>query len=267
MATPIVAPLHHADNLRPLIELDALNQSRLRKVRSIFLTQGLGFLDGMPDTQQDRDADWMQACAIWADRLMTVYPLSELDSAGFCHLEATWLEDVKRHLAYCCWVAKVGDNDYLLSETLRMQCYFEGCEELRDRLVRPTKRPIDHRAAIQYVKDRYLGPASVLDHQKAADLIARKAARLSWANGDPSERAKQFVRAFYGHIVPAVAATGRTQTDAILHVLKALRYEGGAPGEPGIVNAFEALLAILFIDGKVVQELWEGQEVARETTF
>jgi hypothetical protein len=183
------------------------------------------------------------------DELAGTTKLHLLSSACFSHFDGIDLEALRQSAAYRHWLASTGDQH---SETTRIRCYLEGCEELRDRLAAPKKMP-GPLGAIDYLLETYLNPQGKADPKKTAKLIDLKAGKLAGNESERNAIAERFVYAFYDNIYQAITGKNRK---AVKQVLKAVQNGGSNPGQPSILNAYEALLLILFLDGKTVMDLW-----------
>jgi hypothetical protein len=117
--------------LRQHLSLTALDLSRHRKAQAIQLRGGaMRFLDvACPSTDAECESDWNHAVTQWTERLMwdRGFPLDRLAGKCYGYVEATWLDEIKRYLAYFRWLDGEGRGT---SE----EYYFQACEELRKRL-------------------------------------------------------------------------------------------------------------------------------------
>jgi hypothetical protein len=68
--------------------------------------------------------------------------------------------------------------------------------------------------------------------------------------------AQQFVTRFCANIVPAIENQDRAAT---IQVMKALQHGGSSTGEPDLVNGFETVLAVAFLDPTVVTHCWNSR--------
>lgn len=244
-----------AGDFHKRIENEARELSRRRKAQAILLIGHDKFLDCLPSTPDEIDADWRHAGVVWATRLMFC-PFREadvrpdrLESACYRHFVGIWLDEVKECLAYHRWI---GYSDDWANSDLCRHYYFTACKELRNRLVNGNlKLPaIGSPAPLQYLLDTYFVGKGVLDRAKRSSLISQKSGRI-----DPG-RATVFVDRFYGNIVAAIRTRDATATG---EVLTAIEHAGSSPGQPGIVNAFEALLLVLFLDADIVRAWWHAR--------
>jgi hypothetical protein len=230
------------NDLRQSIAVTALDLSRIRKAQAI-LTQGgpIRFLDrAIPSTDAEREADWNHAVTVWTERVMwdRDFNLERFDENCYGYFEGIWLEDIKQRIAYLKWVDVGGE---LTSNASRQGFYFQACDELRKRLADPQYKQPHHGRAVQRLE--------ALNHGVLrAALVSRKATRTG-----SQKSAETFVSEFYGNIVPAVEKQDR---DATIRVVKALLNGGSAPGQPDLVNGFETVVTVAFLNPAVVRDCW-----------
>jgi hypothetical protein len=251
---------------RKSIDVVARDLSRMRKAEKLNYANLDEAIQSTPDEML---ADWRHAVIFWIDRLMTrALSIGELDSACYSHLEGIWIDQIKEYRAYHYWIQARHEGTFWTPREHRDRHYFWACEELRDALVNPgCKEPAATFSEPQhYIRTGYLADGGTVWGPRINELIDAKAQRLAPKMGWDSARtcAKGFVTAFYQSITPAVVDTNR---EAILKVLEALQHSGSLAGAPGIVNGFEALLAILYLDRQTIKDLWESGEVRREAIF
>ncbi len=249
-----------------ILRLTALEMSRIRKAQTILLRYGGDlnrFFDSIESTALECETDWWNAvAAIAVNAPPAESKLWSLSSDCFHHFEGIYLEQLRQTVAYYHWLAATGDQH---CEETRVSCYFDGCNELRDRLVAAKKMP-GSLGAVQYLLDTYLDQQGEADQGKIAKLIETKLHRLAGHVADPFAVAKRYVNNFYNNAYVAIT-TGKKQ--AVTQVLKAVQHGGSEAGKPSIVNAYEALLLIMFLDGATVQSIWADPKsgIALEATL
>jgi hypothetical protein len=242
----------------------SLELSRERKCRAIVLESNVYyFLDAfIPSSAGEMQSDWHHACVCLVDSIMTgTVAIESLEPSDFLLLDNVWIDDLKRHLAFCYWLESHSDDN---SSAFRERQYFRACETLRARLVDPRYKASQqaHGILVKYLQNTYLGNMPFQAAAMAA-LIASKAKRLSSGSQDT---ARTFVNMFYPNIIGAMSGDDK----ATLTVLKALQLGGGVPSvRPEIVSGFEAMLAVRFLDASVVTGLWANGsgETSMQTTF
>ena len=249
----------------------ALAFSRKRKAEDLFFFRHGGNMDRyldfeVPSTHSERETDWRNAiAAVAVDGLKGRYALHSLSRDCFHHFEGIWLEDLKKAIAFCHWIDEPADSaSDPHDEVLRVRCYFKGCNELRDSLAAHDK-PHGH-GAVEYLSEAYLDSHHHPDPQKTGKLIAAKSERLSGSVSNPYEIAKRFVNTFYSGVHEAITKATKPE---VVQVLRAVQHGGSEPGKPSIINVYEALLLILFLDGKTVRSIWDDSAsgITREATL
>lgn len=270
-STPIRAPqkkrtVTHQKFRDEFIGLKALGLSRTRKAQVLLQKYGSGmnrFFDSIPSTEAECIADWMHAVAAVAMEDLVKNPeLYSLSAEAFVEFEGLWLEDLRRYAAYHTWL---GITCNWHSESTRFTCYSNGCDELRHYLVAENKPKPGPSGAVEYLRQTYLSGADA--DVRRDNLALQKGYRLlEWGIPQPFETAKKFVDAFYSNIDDAISLGDPA---AVTQVLKAVQNGGSQPGFPSIVNGFEALLLLLFLDGALVEALWNdpGSGIVRSATL
>lgn len=261
MATPIRDPspprISEAD-FRGGLALTALEMSRRRKAQVAIHMGPNRFWDSLPSTECDSLADWRHARIIRLMQVMTgVQRPDELESACYKHFTEVWLDEIKEFLAFNNWVDE--SHDWSDEDGCRWY-YFKACAMLRDILVDPEAKIVadGYPTPLQYLDAAYLDHSRRPDLRRLSALIASKAARLQ--TGNTTVRAENFVTEFYGNIRTATYG----DSAAIERVLGAVQHGGSSPQEPDVVNGFETLLVILFLDPHKIQAYW-NKRVKEET--
>ena len=248
------------------IRATALELSRIRKAQAILHKYGGDlnrYFDSIESTAQECEADWWNAIAsIAINELPAHSKLWALSADCFHHFEGIFLEQLRQTVAYHRWLGATGDQH---CEEIRVSCYFDGCNELRERLVAVKKMP-GPMGAVQYLLDTYLNQRGEADQQKIGRLIELKLQRLVGQVSNPFVVAKRFVDTFYNNAYVAIT-TGNKQS--VTQTLQAVQHGGSEAGKPSIVNAYETLLLIMFLDGPTVQEIWADPSsgIVREATL
>ena len=229
-------------DLKAAIKLDSLAMSRQRKCRDILFKSNLDyFLDNAVNSSDaEMTSDWHHACVCWVDGLMTGrLKIESLQVDSFRLLDRVWIDDLKKHLAYCRWLDSHSDDD---SAAFRENHYFNACQTLRDRLVNEAGKATKaaRLVVLEYAKQRIV----TADAKQA--LVDAKQKRLP-AGSPPL--AKAYVHTFYTNIVPAMSG----DEAATIKVLEALRSGcGKSLPTAEIADGFETLLAVCFLDAKIV---------------
>jgi hypothetical protein len=243
----------------------SLDLSRQRKCKAIMLELDLDYyLDTrVPSSACEIEADWHHACVCFVDAIMTGWTATAgLLSSDLHLLDNVWIDDLKRHLAFCYWLGSHSDDS---SEAFRELQYFRACQALDGRLADPHCKatPAVRQVLLRYLMDTYPQNGNGL----AVDgLIANKKERLP---ADAQHLAAEFVKMFYPNIIAAVSTqyNGPKRADATLAVLKALRLGGGShPAKPEIVSGLEALLAVALLDADEVTRA-RGRDASTKMTF
>jgi hypothetical protein len=253
--------------LRRKISTFALDLSRMRKAEKLLEHSYLD--ECVRSSPEETEADWRHALIFWIDQLMTrSLALGDLESACYWHFEGIWIDQIKQHRAYHFWIYGRNDGSYWTPGDQREDHYFQACEELRDLFVNPgCKESIQSFSEPRlYLQRNYLAQDGTATGPQIAQLIELKAQRLVNKLGWTAARqcAARFVAGFYGNIVPAVVGTDRQAT---IRLLQSLEHSGSPANAPDIVNGFETLLAIRYLDLKLIEDLWDAGEVRREVIF
>lgn len=255
-------------SLRRKISTFALELSRMRKAEKLLEHSYLD--ECVRSSPEEMEADWRHAVIFWIDELMTrSLALGDLDSACYSHFEGIWIDQIKQHRAYHFWIhGRNDDGSYWTHSHQRDEHYFWACEELRDLMVNPgCKESIESFSEPRlYLQKNYIAQDGSIAGPQADRLIDLKAQRLVNKLGWNAARqcAARFVTNFYGNIIPAVIETERPAT---IRVFQALEHSGSPANAPDIVNGFEILIAIRYLNLRLIEDLWESGEVRREVIF
>jgi hypothetical protein len=264
MATPQNRRRVPESEFHKSIEVVARGLSRERKVERLL---DLNVIDQIPSTEEEQATDWRNAVIFWADRLMTrAHALGDLERSSYKHFEGVWLGQVREHRAYFQWINGRDSQTFWTSQYSRELHYLWACEELRDFLVSGgSKEPLESfsEAKLYLQEKKYFGE----DAADTRSLTYRKAERLAPHLGweQASKQAQEFVVAFYGNIVQAISAADKR--NATFNVLRAVQHGGSRPKAPDIINGFELLLMVLFLDRHIIEEIWASGQLPRESTL
>ena len=177
------------------------------------------------------------------------------------YLEAVWLEEVKEVKAYFLWknnVATSAPDDCDRN-------YLAACEQLRKGVLDPSTKawPTTTQPSRDYLQEQYLtnGKVDTTDAARGKKLVELKARRLSLfpLNRDSQSSnwlaAEDYVKRFYGNIIPAMIATDQAEKQrAVSTLIQVLTFIGGGWNHYRIVNCFEAALAIHSLDSQTLSE-------------
>jgi len=207
-------------------------------------------------TAEEMLNDWLDALALFS--LVVIdgkeIAFTQLEPADYALLEDAWLTRVKRLKAYFMWNADKGSR--------HSDNYTRASKEIREFLrVRPRARVDDFDKAQAYIKEKYLTSDGSLDDKKPAthDLLKRKAERIWRMTGDGEQdsdpnwlRARLYAAMYYENIIGAVRTSDETKT---LMVLKAFEFSKSQANRYLVINAFEAAIAISFLDKDTIRSI------------
>jgi hypothetical protein len=188
-----------------------------------------------------------------------------ISSASYPRLQKVWLKDVKKILAYFKWVAR---GRYVVP-SLHDVDYQNACNSVRSMLVDPSRKAslssfLEVKA---YIENRYLTNGR-LDEDKpdAKDAIMRKAARIEsllLLKGKSAHElenwldAKAYMKLYFENIIPAVL---EKNDESVLAVLKSFQFTKTPTDKLHVVDAFEVVVAISFLDEILIEEIWGQHE-------
>ncbi|MGA2402539.1 MAG: hypothetical protein ABSG91_12675 [Syntrophobacteraceae bacterium] len=216
-------------------------------------------LDKYPDSPEDREADWHNGCAFLALKVLngTIF-IHEIDPLSYRHFKQVWLRKIKEVIAYLIWLErqirhKQGDSE---------SDYFKACEHLRDVLLHSNKLTRhDFKETKDYLERNYLTTDWKLDESKieTKELIGTKACRIWQITGRDDEtsnwlHARIYTKMFYENIIPAVIEDDPEKT---LSVLKAFQFSEAPENRFRIINCFELLLAVYFLNPSIIRAIWD----------
>ena len=224
-----------------------------------------------PSNKEEMDRDWYAALTEFAMDVIDgkVNLADSLTPEIFPSLENVWFKDVKQMKAYFVWKRLSGRWDPYSAE----DHYYTACRQIAKNLFSKTGLQADKEKfgpMRRYLLERYLVDERTCAGYQGADniggykpamhsLILRKAERIfqTTGNTDSNENwgnAETYVNMYYGSIIDAVVRSG----DAIGHVLEAFRFSKAPACRFLVINAFEAALAIYFLDPEAVCEKYCG---------
>lgn len=266
---PIYTPIAESE-VESYLRVKANDIAKARKLTLLF--RRWAELRSHPDrihaeirsSDEEQKEDWYWAVACFAlEVLEGKIPFAHRIGPDHYHLlEEVWLEDVKRLRAYFLWEA-AGSH---WSEDAGVQYFFLATDRLRQAALEPKQKASrqSFARAGTYIEQSYLcnGTVDPTVDSTAHDLIKKKAYRI-WdrtghtrpasANWPDAER---YVKRFYDHIVPAVNE-GRLEDLRVVTDAICSGHDGQCPCD--IVNCFEALLVISYLDPAKLQDCGEGR--------
>lgn len=230
----------------------ALSFSRRRAIEKLY-----GSVDAleskMPSTDKEKEGDWQEAEATFSlNVLRRLISFTQLSPESYLHLENTWIRKAKAILAYLYW--RSGNTKGHYDDFMRA-----GAEIRKWLLDREQRDPKEFATAKSYLLSRYLKNDNLINDNSiyTTELIRRKAHRI-WEITQQSNmdknwfRAKLYVKLFYENIIGAVVEKDNMKTAKILEA-----FEFSKAKENGflVINTFEVILAVEFIDKNILAEL------------
>ena len=230
----------------------ALAFSRYRKIQKQW-----GHSDALdvlvPSTSEEMLNDLLEARAhVALTVLKGVIPFTQVAPDSYEHLEAAWLRRVKAILAYFYWRAgslRGPDGDF-----------DDAGSEIRSLLLGPRRSTAEDFDRVEsYLMDKYLAKTDLIAEPREATqkLIQAKAHRIWQTTGEPNPsrnwfRARLYVKLFYENIIGAVRSKDEKKTAKIL---EAFEFSKSSDNRFLVINAFEAAIAIEFLDKSVLGQL------------
>jgi hypothetical protein len=252
---PEQSSVYSAEQVEKWISDRAYDLSRIRKVRTL-----LGELDAVPkripSSEAEMRADWRYAQVEFASQVLAgrMNFATQFASDSYPRLQEVWLHEVKRHRAFGVWE----EHGCLWNADEGIQDYEEACCRLGTALLAPELKavvPEEFGEARAYLELNYLDSAGRLDPGKPAvnAMVACKAEHLAWRTGNGNElenwfAAESYVHRFFGNVISAVVEKSVYSTRVVLDAL----HDSEGRKAYGIADAFEAALAIYFIDPKTI---------------
>ena len=253
--------------LEIIIRQAAEKFSLIRKAERIFweYQQKLDHLKTSSSSPEEMLQDWVEGAAFVSLRIIENdgIRITDLNPESFRYLEESWLKDVKQLKAYYLWKTdRIDDQE---------QNYAKASQTIRDLLVNGSQSPVKEFQKIKdYLETRYLEPKTRrLDDSKSwiNMMIARKAERIwqmALASRDPVDsnanwfRARLYVSLYYENIIGAVVDSDKEKT---LNILRAFQFSKSPRNRYLIINAFEAAIAIAFLNKDIVREVLATPEL------
>jgi hypothetical protein len=213
---------------------------------------------------QEQNEDWYWAGACFAlEVLEGKIPFAHrIGPDQYDLLERVWLEDVKRLRAYFLWEG-AGSHWH---EDGGVQYYFRVTDHLRQAALEPRQKASrqSFTRAETYIEQSYLcdGRVDAGADSTAHDLIAKKAYRIWDRTGHtrPASAnwvdAERYVKRFYDHVVLAVNEGRLEDLRAVADAICS-GHDGQCPCD--VVNCFEALLVISYLDPAKLRDCCEGR--------
>jgi hypothetical protein len=250
-------PFYSEESLEERFDKIAYYRSLARRTNELLRLVGLEKL--LPGTPEDADQDRREAGIVFAASVLEgdVHLARQVGPDSYYRLEQIWLSDVKKAKAFFIWERR----DPSLDSDYDKSYYYAACEEVRQMLVNRTIKGTleEFEDAKYYIEQQYLDDEGKLDPRKpsAHALLGRKAGRV-WQGGGENPLADWLVaetysQMFYENIIPAVTAGDLEST---LKVLKAFQYSKAPENRYLIINCFEVALAIYFLDGDTIEQIW-----------
>ena len=248
-------------HLRLLVKQVSEKLSLIRRIKRISQEHErlLERVREVPSNEDEMQKDWRDACAFVGLAVIDgTIPFTDVTPVSFPVLEEIWLSSVNKARAYILWEqGGMGgeENDY-----------FTAAQEIRNRFFDDPAASLDSFKPVQdYIQENYLSETGLLDEAKSCvsmRLIAYKAQRLHNRTGEKNcdlnwHRAKLYVRMFYENIVPAVV---KGDLPATLAILKAFQFSKSPHSRYLIINAFEAAIAVTFLDKAAIQTILDDPE-------
>ncbi len=238
--------------LRPYVSHLATIQSRERKLD---LLADPAFLDSIPSSSNEMRHDWENACDLLTLQIAEgTIPFTLISSNAYYIMEGSWWKMVKQASAYLRWKVDCSQSE--------AQHYDNASRALRQRLFADQETgSLDVFEKVKsYITQKYLD-----DNGKVADatkceahaLIESKAKKISETTGENRSllnwfRAKVYVSMFYENIIGAVINKDVCKTAM---VLRAFEFSKSQKNRYIIINGFEALVAIYFLDKDIVKSI------------
>jgi len=219
-------------------------------------------LNQMPSTPQEMESDWCDAVAYLGLKVLegVEVQLTQLEPESYFLLEEVWLNRIKQLKAYYFW-----KNEDKGSPEAN---YSSASDSIRDRLLFAPRAELCAFAPIEaYIAKRYLrdDDCSKLDDKKASTnlMVAHKAQRIFATTHEPKDevnwfRARLYISMFYENIIGAVKDNNREKTVAIL---KAFEFGKAADHRYLIINAFEAAIAVHFLNKEIVHQVLQDPQL------
>jgi len=244
-----------AQLLEFIVQQQALAISRERKLGRYTPE----FLDALPSTEDEMLNDLLDARAFVVLKMLEdEIGLGQVDPKAYFLLEGISLRRLKEMKAF--FIYKAGGSGSPEGD------YNRAAREIRGWLRRRARGSLAEFANVKvYLRTHYLDRHDRLNESSLAveRMITEKARRIRQLTNEPSDkvnwfRAKLYVSMFYENIVGAVVDDDRQKTATIL---KAFEFSKAPRNRYLITNAFEAAIAIGFLNKDLVDEIGRKPEL------
>jgi hypothetical protein len=192
------------------------------------------------------NGDWHQAKVYLAAKVLDEnLSLSDnLEPSSYWRIEEVWLRDIKKLKAYFNWLSSPGRSQ---EENYRAACkeIFQMLLERRRKVNNATFEPIQ-----RYIKDRFIGRTGEIDANEQEYVKMQRLRTLGFSENDSRQIAHDYIVGFYNNIFRAVIYS---DDDSTRQVLRALGFHEGTEFNDGIVNCFEMMIAIQFLNLELVK--------------
>lgn len=266
-STPIIPPVA----LEIIIKQAAEKFSLMRKAERIFweYQNKLEHLKTCPSSKDEMLRDWVEGATFVSLQIIegNSMSISDLNPKSFKYLEESWLRDVKKLKAFYVWKADRDAN--------QEKNYSNASQSIRKLLINKKRAPLEKFYSIKkHIKNHYLqdGEKNRLDDSKTWTkmMVARKAERIwlmrlddnTYGDNSDSEanwfRARLYIAMFYENIIGAIVDNDKEKT---LNILRAFEFSKSPDNRYLIINAFEAAIAIEFLNKEIIQEVLNNPDL------
>lgn len=213
--------------------------------------------------------DWHQAEVEFAGQVVDgeIDFVRQISAKSYPQFERIWLREVKQFKAYHKWEMELDERGDEWNPARAEEDYYTICDAICGMLVNEKiKKPAKDFAEVKnYLEIQYLNSDGLIDeaaHDGARAIIQNKAQEISASSGGQDElanwgMAKTYVKLFYENIIPAVMDNDFEKS---LLALKAFQYNALLGEHSRIINCFEVLLAIYFLNPAHIEEMWNNSE-------
>jgi hypothetical protein len=198
-----------------------------------------------------------------------------ISSNSYYLFENIWLTQIKELIAHFNWINHRQNDDIRYSK--HKEDYESACNTLRAMLV-DASRKVDKSFFLvetkAYIENRYLTDGQFDDKKyEAHELLNRKSAHIcerlvNKNDNDDIENwldAKAYIKLYYENIIPAIV---EKREESILSIIKAFQFTTIVKDKLHIIDVFEVILAIYYLDAAIISKLWEEGEKERfETSY
>ena len=244
-------------SLHLFIEQVAERFSCIRRANYLYtqFKEKVSRISDISSTKDEIFNDWKNACIFITINFMEGgMPFLDVKPNSYFLIENVWLEEIKQFKAYCIWENGLSNG--------REKDYLSASAELRSLFINSAEADINEFNIVkEYIKNNFLSFDLVLDENKIAvkNLLNLKANRLSNidfvgnARYDVNlERAKMYSKMFYENIIPAIEFKNK---NSILELIKFFQIGKSFRNNLDVINAFEVIIAALFLDKKIVRNI------------